>query len=919
MTRLRHPSLLACAALGWTVTAGATEYVHYESPQTHPLRDTPDGQRLLAVNTAASRLSVFRLLNQDLPLLEQEIRVGIEPVSVAARDDDEVWVVNHVSDSVSIVSLAQGRVVATLDAGDEPCDVVFAGSPIRAFVSASRDNALRVFDPATRTLLATITLDGLNPRALATSADGASVYVAFAMSGNRTTTVPATAAPAPPPPSNPTLPAAPQVGLIVDAADPAWTATIPYTVLDHDVAEVDVATLTVGRYFDRAGTVHLGLAVHPITGDVFTANTEALNTVRFEPALRGHMVDHRVTRITTGATPTVTAIDLNPGIDYTVLPNPLARITALAQPTDLAFHPTGAHFYVAAFGSDRVARVSAAGAVQARIEIGDSAFGIADPRHMRGPRGLVLHAATDRLYVQNRISNTLSVVDLVGDAVIAEFPIGSHDPTPLNVREGRGFLYDARLSGNGTASCAVCHIDGEDDKLAWDLGDPTGTMQTVFDPLSGQPFVLHPMKGPMVTQSMAGLRGFEPFHWRGDRADLAAFNPAFDALLGGSEISPSDMALFTAFVDSIDLEANPNLELDRSLPATLQGSDPQQGMIDFQTPGFGQQAPAVSCSICHSLPGQFQAIIRPQGPGKSPMDVPFFRGYYRKAMFRGNALAQNIIGFGLEHDGAVSPADPPGPAVGNLTAFFLAFDSGTAPMVGYHRTVDASDALSFPVAGDLATLETRAGLGDGDLVAFGPLDGAIRGYAFDPATGLYRQDRAGAPALARGALLSKVVAQHGSLSFAGGPDGTDERVGIDRDQDGVLDGDEFGPAATTFGTGCPSSAGVIPKLTAHGVPTPGSAVSLELADATALQPLLLLAGLGSFSAPLGGTCTLDILPLVPGFALVLTVPPSGGFEIGAQLPPDTPTGIDLTLQVLVADGGSAIGLAATNAVRLRIE
>jgi len=156
------------------------------------------------------------------------------------------------------------------------------------------------------------------------------VYVAFALSGNRTALVPRTATPHPPAePPVPGLPLAPRVGLIIDATDPSWSSVIQFTLLDHDVAEISTATQTLTRYFDRAGAVNLGLAVRPTSGDLFVANTDARNLIFFEPNLRGHLVDNRITRITTGATPVVTPFDLNPGVDYGVLPN----AAALARPT----------------------------------------------------------------------------------------------------------------------------------------------------------------------------------------------------------------------------------------------------------------------------------------------------------------------------------------------------------------------------------------------------------------------------------------------------------------------------------------------------------------------------------------------------------------------------------------------------------
>lgn len=81
--------------------------------------------------------------------------VGLEPVSVAVRSDNEVWVVNHLSDSISIVKLNKrygkpqvGRVVRTLHVGDEPRDIVFGGAQHdRAFITTAHRGQNAPFDP----------------------------------------------------------------------------------------------------------------------------------------------------------------------------------------------------------------------------------------------------------------------------------------------------------------------------------------------------------------------------------------------------------------------------------------------------------------------------------------------------------------------------------------------------------------------------------------------------------------------------------------------------------------------------------------------------------------------------------------------------------------------------------------------------
>ena len=121
--------------------------VNFESPHVHPIDLTPDRSTLLAVNTAAHRLEVYDINGAQLDY-RGHVAVGIDPVSVRARNNNEAWVVNHISDSVSVVDLNNMVVTATLNTDNEPADVVFAGTPQRAFVSCSEANRINVFNPA---------------------------------------------------------------------------------------------------------------------------------------------------------------------------------------------------------------------------------------------------------------------------------------------------------------------------------------------------------------------------------------------------------------------------------------------------------------------------------------------------------------------------------------------------------------------------------------------------------------------------------------------------------------------------------------------------------------------------------------------------------------------------------------------------
>ena len=814
--------------------AQSTSVLNFESPHVHPLALTPDGTRLLAVNSPNGTLSVFHL-SSGAPKLIAEIPVGLEPVSVALRNNNEAWVANWLSDSISVVDLATGSVVRTVDVGDEPTDIIFAGSTREmAFVCVSGGASLlsnipvtqlghgqiKVFDPTTAlTSPTTIEILAKQPRALARNADGSRVFVSVFESGNQTTVVKETdvtangGLPPPNPPLAAGLPPAPRTSLIVkwngsqwvDELSRNWNSSIPYTLADVDLFVINSSGSSLPNStvagVTAVGTHNGNMAFDPAQSRLLVANLDDINEVRFEPNVRGRFQNNRVTILNNAGSgsPIVAATpDLNAHVDFG---NPVGsqseRDLSLAMPADLVRKSDGS-YYIAATSSARVGVLSSNGTVTDRIAVG------------QGPTGLALDEPRSSLYVLNRFDQTISVVDVNSKSQVNQVSIGMN-PESTGARNGRRFLYDANFSAHGTVSCASCHLNGHRDGMVWDLGNPQGTVDqvTVFlptdVPFAGSDF-LHPMKGPMMTQSLRGIIGNEPLHWRGDRVGLENFNGAFTSLLGGPrQLTAPEMADFKSFVQSMQYPPNPN-EVQTRPPINLAS----QGFGFFsQQRIYGGPAGGIFCSSCHLVtnfqPGTDNKITPSVALRESQsVKVPQLRGIYQKVGINRTSTAPQITGFGLSHDGtfdtlfnfqkapqfdfAAAGSEPTADLWRHdMEQMILRLDTGTPPAVGLMVTVDATNKGSGIVTNRINLLMSQSTQNNCDLVVHGLYGGTPRSFLFSAGTFL-PDSLIEAPASLQ--TLLAAAGPKAELTFMGVPKGEGRLRSIDVNNNGILNDDE---------------------------------------------------------------------------------------------------------------------------------
>ncbi len=709
--------------------ANPPSFIAFESGSVRPMAMSGDSKKLYVTNTPDNVVEVFSISASGALNHAESIPVGMEPVALAVNGND-LWVVNHLSDSVSIVDTARSVVKRTLLVGDEPRDIVFAKG--KAFITTAHRGQHRAHtslndvpgagDPQVHTPSVSradvwvfdagnqgqalggkpvkiVELFGDTPRALTVSPDGNSVYTAVFNSGNQTTVVhesvvcggfedvapqmvtvrrvsvrvdepdcsvqdgitspnglPSGKLPAnrPAPGRNADGVIQPWTGMIVkfDKETGQWKDTrglnfsnaIRFHLPDYDVFSIDANSLDMTQSYPHVGTTLFNMVTNPVTGKVYVSNTDANNSTRFEgpgihggTTVQGNIAKSRITVIDP-ATGAVKPRHLNKHIDYSVLKAPESvKQHTVSTPLEMQITEDGSTLFVAAVGSNKIAVYNTADLES------DSKWNNLQPEAVSvnhiavegGPQGILLDESNNgnngQLYVLTRFDNSVKVIDATTGA--QRQSLAMYNPEPADLQAGRFMLYDAnRTSSNGESSCASCHVFGDMDHLAWNLGNPDGgntynsnpfptehitrlncqTRQAwMFDDCyfaellngDGKERTLSSMKGPMTTQTMRGMGNSGHMHWRADRVtgyfgtdtetnpellderlSFKNFIVAFEGLLGmevnldggvqatnktaGRVALEQDVDKFADFMLSVQLPPNPLRKLDNGHSAS---------------------------------------------------------------------------------------------------------------------------------------------------------------------------------------------------------------------------------------------------------------------------------------------------------------------------------------------------------------
>ena len=497
------------AAPGSPQPPAAVGHPGFLSPHASPIAIS--GGYVFVTNTPADTVDVIDAATRAIVA---RVNVGINPVGIAVRPDGkEVWVANHVSDSVSVIdtdptSPTRFQVIATVQdfdpvarstRFDEPVGIAFANNA-KAYVALSSENKIAVINVATRQVEKRLDITAQDPRSIVVR--GSRLYVIPFESNNKTQLSGGTG---------------PFDGKLVtfDAYKHSVTTNNVLSlgaivdivkhpkVPDRDLYVFDTKTDTLVKVVDTLGTLLYGLTVDS-KGRVHIAQTDARNDANGRAGtkkqglkeLENRAFLNRITSIGfNGDAPEAARfLDLEP-----LPPKHPAPGMALATPFAIQVSDDDSTLVVSAAGSNKLFTVdTASGKVLGRTEVGAI------------PEGIALESSAggkpSRAWVLNAGSDTVSLVDLADPAkprVAATVPLD--DPTHPAVKRGRIAFHNANASTTGTYSCASCHPDGHTDQLLWVLNTPivTGGDQIM----------------PRSTMPVRGLRDTAPFHWDGIPGD----------------------------------------------------------------------------------------------------------------------------------------------------------------------------------------------------------------------------------------------------------------------------------------------------------------------------------------------------------------------------------------------------------------
>jgi hypothetical protein len=436
-------------------------------------------------------------------------------------------VANHTSDSVSLVDLDQGKLLAETPCGRKPGAIAVSPDGKRAAVCnlwggsltllAIRGEALEKIREAPL---------GAFPRGVVFARDGGSLFVALAGQDEvvRVDWASGKIAQRWPAPREPR-------GLAL-SADGKWLAAA-----SSKSAQVRCWNLDTGKQHwqrDIGDAFNLrGLAFTPQDDAVICAHAVRRDfPVTKENIEEGWVIDSRLTRLAVKA-------DVVPAVWQIALD---VKGKAVGDPHGLAFSPSGRWLTLTGSGTQEMLLLQTDAIPWNAGDPGD----FLDPslhqdaRFRRialggRPMALAYQGKNDVavVVVANFLLDAVQVVNLHSGKIVRTIPLGS-PPEKSPARQGEALFYDARRSHNQWFSCHTCHVDGH-------------TCGLNFDTLNDDSYGT-----PKLTPSLFNVTKTGPWTWHGWQKDLGAgVANSFTTTMFGPAPTKAETAAMLAFLETL--------------------------------------------------------------------------------------------------------------------------------------------------------------------------------------------------------------------------------------------------------------------------------------------------------------------------------------------------------------------------------
>jgi len=479
-----------------------------------------------------------------------------------------------------------GQVLNRQEIGEEPFSMTIGPDAGRIYASCRRGQEVVELDATSLDVLRRFPLVG-DPVGVAVSADGSRLYVALHSldlvavvdleSGQVTKRLVAGNGPT-------MITVLPERRLVYVSnllTPPETAGRPPYlelTVIDDETARIldriNLPNANIGRW----------MAHTPDEAFLVVAISRPKNLIPMAQVARGWVVTNGFALVSPdGRHPPVQLLVDQPNL-------------GVADPYAVAMTPDGRKFYLTGAGVDQVIAVDAEKARQVMKE----ALAGEIPRYADHlglsrryvvaripvgacPQSLAIGSKGNRLFVGNRLDDTITVIDVATDQVVQTLTI--REPTADDrLARGEKLFHNAKRAFQHQFSCVSCHPEGGVDGLQYDL-EPDGIGLNIAD-----------------NRNMRAVRGTGPFKWNGKNPDIATQCGTRTAkwIVRTGWLSSTQVVELVEYIRSIPAAFNPYRRPDGRLTRAQ-----RRGKKVFERTTLNNGTPLPDrdrCDYCHSGP-----------------------------------------------------------------------------------------------------------------------------------------------------------------------------------------------------------------------------------------------------------------------------------------------------------------------------